>query len=207
MRSFLSKKKIDMGALMVTALFGMLLFSSRAAGAGDFGIVTDVSGKVFIQRGEQKIAADLAMNVFVSDKVSIEKDSEITIISYDDCMEWVLKGADQITFRAGKKKPLSEKHEISAARKLPVCYKPDAFQGVVSQKIGGIPLMGVEEDPVACLREEAEKGSASNSALMILIMHDLKQGERESALVYFEALKARLPESGFVKDMAASFAK
>jgi hypothetical protein len=159
-----------------------------------------------IQRADEKLSADLGVNLLRDDRICLEKDSKLVIVSYEDCTEWAAAGEDTLTFKAGNA-PVSEKQKILASRKLPVCYKPEAFQGEIPQKIGGIPLMGVEADPADSLRDELKGGNASNSTLMTLMMHDLKEGDIESAKTCFDILKTRLPASEFLKQISARFEK
>lgn len=182
-------------SLMVFAL----AFSAPPSYALEFGIVMDVSGTVFIQRGRETVPPDLGLNVSSGDTITLGEGSSIVIVSYSDCSEWVLKGPDRITIRgeliAGKR----------PTRQLPVCYSPEEFKEGDAHVIGGFVLRGQPGDPLASLRDEFERGEASNSTLMTLIMSDLSSGEAERARPYFEALRSRMPGSEFVKTIAKKF--
>jgi len=59
---------------------------------------------------------------------------------------------------------------------------------------------------VAGLRREFDEGTATNSTLMTLIMHDIRNGATDRARPCFEALRKRAPDSPFVRRMSVHFA-
>jgi hypothetical protein len=103
------------------------------------------------------------------------------------------------------KGPVSKSVNLSSQRQLPVCYSLDEFVTSDSDVIGGFVLRGIPKDPLASLREEFEQGKASNSTLVTLIIHDLKNGSIEKARLYYDTLQQRVPESKIVKVLSEKF--
>jgi hypothetical protein len=168
----------------------------------DFGIVMDLSGKVTIKHGVNTKTADLGSNIVTGDMIIIDKKAKAVIVSYGDCLEWSLSEAKRFIVKGGtifvNGKPLPY------SRRLPVCYSMEEIKKAGSEPVGGFVLRG-PNDPLAELREEFNSGKASNSTVMILLMHELNRGEVEKARPYYEFLKKRLPDSEFITNIAALF--
>jgi hypothetical protein len=209
MRYYQLKKENKMRSKAIILLFSgffILCFSLRSYAAQDFGIMMDVSGKVAIHRDGNPINADFGMNIFSGDIIELNKGSDAVIVSYADCQEWTLKGPDKVMIKTDEG-PESGSGMVAPSRQLPVCYGPEEFKEDGSDVIGGLVLRGQPKDPLAALREEFKGGTASNSTLMTLIMHDLKNGKIERARPYFDTLKVRAPESEFINNIARRFKK
>lgn len=172
------------------------------AETADFGIVMDLSGKVTIKRGANTIPADLGVNIVKGDMIILNKKAKAVIVSYNECQEWNLSEAKRFLVKGetilvnGKPLPYS--------RRLPVCYSMEEIKRAGSEPVGGFVLRG-PNDPLAELREEFNSGKASNSTVMILLMHELNRGEVEKARPYYEFLKNRLPDSEFITNIAPLF--
>jgi hypothetical protein len=168
----------------------------------DFGIVMDLSGKVTIKHGVNAKAADLGSNIVIGDMIILNKNANAVIVSYEDCREWRLSGAKRFLIKAGT--ILVNGKSLPYSRRLPVCYSMEEIRRAGSEPVGGFVLRG-PNDPLAELREEFNSGKASNSTVMILLMHELNRGEIEKAKPYYEFLKKRLPDSEFITNIATLF--
>jgi hypothetical protein len=182
----------------------VLCFSAYLFAAQDFGIMMDVSGEVSVKRDGQNMPADLGLNIFSGDTIVLGKNAGAVIVSYEDCQEWVIKGPDNVRIKINEGL-ISDSHKLAPSRQLPVCYGHEEFKEGVPDVTGGLVLRGQPKDLLASLREEYRNGNASNSTLMTLIMHDLKNGKKEQAKQYFNVLKKRAPESGFIKEISKMF--
>ena len=192
---------------MISAIVVVFLFcmSAQTVIADDFGIVMDVNGKINVQRGEQKLPVEIGLNIIYGDTIKLDKTNNIVIVAYDDCMEWDLTGphsiiikSDGIALKTG---------EASPKRQLPVCYSLEEFEGEKEDVMGGFVLRGSPKDPLASLREEFKHGKASNSTLITLIVHDLRNWKIEQARPYYEELHRRMPDSVFVNNFTKKFNK
>jgi hypothetical protein len=168
----------------------------------DFGIVMDLSGKVTIKHGVSTKPADLGINIVTGDIIILDKKAKAVIVSYGDCQEWNLSGANRFIVKGGT--ILVNGKPLPYSRRLPVCYSMEEVKKPGSEPVGGFVLRG-PNDPLAELRKEFNSGKASNSTVMILLMHELNRGEVEKARPYYEFLKERLPDSEFIKDIATLF--
>ncbi len=169
----------------------------------DSGIVMDVNGEVKLLRGGKQISVEVGLNLVQGDIIEIKKEGLVVIVSYVECKEWQLKGPDTINIVA--EGVVSTLNKVSPRRQLPVCYSLDEFDTNESDGIGGITLRGIPKDPLAFLREEFKHGKASNSTLITIIMHDLKNGNIEKARPCLETLRERLPGSKIVKALSEKF--
>jgi hypothetical protein len=168
----------------------------------DFGIVMDLSGKVTIKHGVNTKPADLGSNIVTGDMIIIDKKAKAVIVSYGDCLEWSLSEAKRFIVKGGT--ILVNGKPLPYSRRLPVCYSMDEIKKAGSEPVGGFVLRG-PNDPLAELREEFNSGKASNSTIMILLMHELNRGEVEKARPYYEFLKKHLPDSEFITNIATLF--
>jgi hypothetical protein len=168
----------------------------------DFGIVMDLSGKVTIKHGVNTKPADLGINIVTGDMIILDKKAKAVIVSYVDCQEWSLSGAKRFLIKAGT--ILVNGKSLPYSRRLPVCYSMEEIRRAGSEPVGGFVLRG-QNDPLAELREEFNSGKASNSTVMILLMHELNRGEVEKAKPYYEFLKKCLPDSEFITNIATLF--
>jgi hypothetical protein len=166
----------------------------------EFGIIMDVSGEITINRGENKIAAELGSTISPNDILTLTKGSTVALVSYDSCQEWILNGPDKITIKADKIN--SERGNISPERQLPICYSMEEIEDSKSDTIGGFVLRGAPKDPLASLRTEFKNGKASNTTLITIIMYDLHNGKVEQTEQYFKVLKSREPGSEFVRSLS-----
>lgn len=189
--------------LLFLSAFSFFCTQSDAGRSDDFGIVMDMSGNVQLIRGENTAPAEIGMNLIRGDAVDMPEGSSVVIVSYSDCNEWQITGPD--TVRITDEGLVSKSDKKVPQRQLPVCYSLTEFDSETPDVAGGIILRGIPKDPLAHLREEFKKGEASNSTLITLIMHDLKNSRVEKARPYFEALKARLPDSKIVNALSGKF--
>ncbi len=191
--------------LLIVLFIALILFCSQgfADTNDDFGILMDAKGGVKLLRGEKHISVEVGLNLIRGDIIEIEKEGLVVIVSYEECQEWQLMGPDTINIAASGVASTSNK--VSPRRQLPVCYSLDEFDNNESDVIGGITLRGIPKDPLASLRKEFKYGKASNSTLITIIMHDLKNGNIEKARPYFETLSQRLPGSKIVKAFSDKF--
>ncbi len=190
----------------VVVLSGLICFSLTAdlKAAEDFGIIMDTAGTVTIQRDTHKMSADLAMEIDFGDIITIAPESSLTVVGYDNCDEYVLKGKD--TFVVGERSGIQSarsRQKIAPTRKLPVCYSADEVSE--GDTIGGFIVRG--NDELSALRKEFAEGKASNATLLTLIMHDIINGKVEQARPYYDELKKRKPGDPFVKKLAKIFEK
>lgn len=191
----------------LSILLGCWLFSgSISTIADEYGMIMDLEGKINILRGNKTLKGDLGDLVEVGDRLILEKKSRATIISYLDCSEIIMTGALEVEVTWEKLKTKNKK-QLTKGRKMPVCYSHDELNTSDSGVIGGLVLRGVDSDPTRGLRIEFDKGLASNSILITLIMHDLANGEPEKALPYFKALRNYSPNSAFIAKVTPYFAK
>jgi hypothetical protein len=172
------------------------------AETADFGIVMDFSGKVTIKRGANIIPADLGVTIVTGDVIILYEKARTVIVSYGECLEWRLAGPKRILVKGGT--ILADGKPLPYSRRLPVCYSTEEIKKAGSEPVGGFVLRG-PKDPLAELRAEFNSGKASNSTVMILLMHELNRGELEKARPYYEFLKNHLPESEFITNLAPGF--
>lgn len=172
--------------------------------AAEFGVVMDVAGKASVQRLGKMFPADFGMNLQEGDELIAGKGGSITFVTYSDCREWRIEGAGQTRLTASGASVVKGSAPKSG-RQLPVCYSPEEKQGNNSGVIGGFVLRGVPQDPVKELRDEFKASKASNTALMTLIMNDLRNGRKDLAREYYGELRRRAPESAFVQNLADEF--
>lgn len=174
--------------------------------AEDFGIVMDISGTVELISSEEKSHIDLGTNLLVGDKLSLKENSELVIVSYEDCIEWSIEGPSNIKVSTSGFEGDEEK--IVNLKQMPVCYNFSNMNDTESPFMGGITLRGRKSaDPLKALREEYEDGNADNSTLITLIMYGIKKNKTEETLPYFNELKKRRPDSSLVKEIAKHFEK
>ena len=179
---------------------------STAAAADDFGIITDLTGKTEIRRGTKSLPASVGGNLAVGDSLIGGKNTKVTIVSYDQCFEWTIKGPGTTELKYGN--VLSNGKKLRHDRRLPVCYSVSAVSTKAGNQMGGIVLRGAgPQDPVVDLREEFINGTASNSTILTLMMHDLNSGNIEKSRPYYNELKNRIPDAEIITRLETVFAK
>lgn len=172
--------------------------------AKDFGIVMDISGTVELISSDNKAHIDLGTNLLVGDKLSLKENSELILVSYEDCGKWSIKGPSNIKLSTSGFE--GEEEKIVYLKQMPVCYNISKMDDAGSPFMGGITLRGSKPvDPLEALREEYETGKADNSTLITLIMYGIKNNRVEEARPYFNELKARKPKSSFIKKITKYF--
>ena len=209
------------GFLMVLALAG-------AGYAQDFGIITDVSGKLAVQRNGKTKFLEMGASVAPQDILRVSRGGAATIVAYATCQEWLASGTGEITVE-NDKMAAGKGASLKIGKKLPVCYKPADIKGAGSHSMGGISLfakeskkpaqeaaapeeftstsVATETDPaIEPLKEEYQGGKASNSTVITLMMYELGANKVAAAKPYYEDLKKRVPQSAVVKDLAPRFA-
>lgn len=202
-------KEIKMHAqVWIAAVLFILLAISTATAqeSREFGMLMEASGDVWILRGNENFSGDLGANVFSGDTIRVGQNSKIVIISYGDCLEWSLTGSESFSVKTGSGITIKD-NNIEPVRQLPVCYSPKDFEGSDSFSPCGFVLRGDPTGSVDLLRKEFESGNVSSSTLLTLLMHELSNGNKESAKPYFDSLKKQEPESGFVQKIANEFEK
>lgn len=211
-------------------IFGGFLMVLALAGTGyaqDFGIVTDVSGKIALQRAGKKTIIDMGASLAAKDILHISKGGAATIVAFASCQEWLVSGAGEITVEGEKVVP-GKGALLKMGKKLPGCYKPGEIKGAGSHSMGGISLFGKESkgsapegagpqelamtpEPSAAdleiksLKEEYLSGKASNSTVIALMMYELNANRIALAKPYYDDLKTRAPQSALVKEFAPRF--
>ncbi len=191
-----------------TGLVMLILFlvAPTVYAADDFGIITDLSGKTELKRGNKNLPVSIGLNLSVGDSLLTARNSRITLVSYDQCLEWTINGPGNLELKYGGIVYNGKKfrHE----RRLPVCYSMTAVNNTSGKQMGGIVLRGAgPKDPVAELRDEFADGTATNSTVLTLLMHDLNNGNAEKARPYYEYLKKRLPDAEIIIRFSGVFEK
>ncbi len=187
----------------ILAIAVLLLFGTDLM-AEDFGMIMDTSGKISLNRQGKKIKAEIGQTLFAGDSIRLDKGSSLVLVSYELCEEWIIDGPLTLTFTEydiiADKDPQPE-----PGRQLPVCYSLDEMSTTDSDTLGALVLRGSPDDPVRKLRMEFNNGQASNSTLMALILHEIKNGSTAQAEPFFQELKKRAPDSAFIKKMEHAF--
>ena len=191
-----------MRALLV--FFCLVSGLTTANAQEDFGMVMDVAGRVVVHRGAENFPADLGRTVLVGDRFELSDTSRLTIVSFQDCREWLLTGPSEATTRWTRIEG-SGLQQPEPGRRLPVCYSQQELEVEDPGVLGGLVLRGIPEDPVAGLRREFDSGQAPNSTLVTLIMHDLANDDPDRAKPYMQELQRRAPNSAFVKRLSGLF--
>ena len=187
---------------MAALLMAVTVTTTNAA--DDFGIVTDLSGNTEIKRAIKSLPATVGFNLTIGDSLVLGKNAKITIVSYDQCLEWNIKGPGTTELKYGS--TLFNGKKLRHDRRLPVCYSMSAATTNVSDHMGGIVLRGGgPKDPVADLREEFSAGSAVNSTIFTLLMHELNSGNIEKSRPYYEEMKKRMPDAEIITKLAPVF--
>jgi hypothetical protein len=177
----------------------------------DYGMITDITGEVKILANDKKVPDDLLFyNLSVGDELVIAKDSNLTVISYKDCWEWLIEGPAEIKISMVRIDVVKGAEDtIKALRKLPICFNPNEIEGLESEHGGGLYFRGSTRntaiDPTESLRKEFATGEASNSTLITLIISDIRDNNIEEGRKYFEELKKRRPNSPFIKGITKYF--
>lgn len=193
-----------MKKLFFVSLLATIFLFPNLSLAEDYGVVMDISGSVELISNGKKSPVDLGTNLSIGDEISLNKDSSLVVVSYEDCLEWKINGPNKIKVSAAIHK---DKKKVTILRQLPVCYSPSEMNTSDSQSIGGFVLRGMPVDPLEQLRNEFKSGKASNSTLMTLIMHDVNNKEINKAKPYYSELKQRMPNSSFIKEIKKYFVK
>ena len=179
--------------------FGLLLIFSSSVWAEDFGMAMSIEGKVMLQRNSESIPLEFGESIYEGDILQLAEKTEMILISYIDCQEWELQGPLEVTVTWELTK--KGKGSMKPIKELPVCYSHEEISNDDSGTIGGLVLRGTPKDPVQQLRQEFIDGKASNTTLITLILHDLKEGNKKGSKIYLNALKQRSPNSAFIKKM------
>lgn len=184
--------KLSITGLIVIFFF----FLCQTLQAEEFGIIMEVAGKPNINREGETIAADFGQELQVGDILNAEEGSMMIVVAYESCEEWKLTGPEQVLVETNSNL-ISLSGPLSPARRLPVCYKPEAFAYGGPNVMGGTLLRStegeaVDVDKVNQIRQNAE---LTNSELMSLLMFDLQNGDKEKAVEYYEMLMSRNPSA------------
>lgn len=187
-----------------TILISALLIVSSPLMAADFGMIMETNGKTPLHRQGKSISSEVGQTLFVNDTLRLEASSSLVLVSYELCEEWIIDGPATLTITEDEitadKDPQPE-----PGRQLPVCYSLEDMATTESDTLGALVLRGSPDDPVRKLRHEFKSGAATNSTLMALILHDLKNGAAAQATPYFKELQKRAPGSAFIKKIEPSF--
>jgi hypothetical protein len=183
---------------------GLVLPVGHLRAAEDFGMVMDLQGKVSVEQQGKPGRISLGQTLFVGDRLTLEPQATLGVVSYSSCDELVLTGPAQAQVEAAGLRA-SDGSAVKVARRLPVCYSQEELNASDSGVIGGLVLRGAPKDPVFELRQEFAAGKASTSSLMTLIMHDVTNGNAAQARPYYQALQQQAPDSRFVQDMRPHF--
>lgn len=165
----------------------------------EYGMVMDVVGDAELQRPDKPPVKPLAGDTLMDgDRLKLNKDSELFIVSFDDCVEYHLTGNIEITIAWILEK--QGNGSVTEIRQLPACYRPEDINPADSGSVlGGVILRSHTDDSMDPLRQEAGQGQLSNSALITLLIYELNYGKTDTTMDYFNLLKQREPESSLVK--------
>ncbi len=185
----------------ILAGLGVVLAWSSSSFALNSWKVSDLSGDVFLTRGNDRIAAAIGLDIASGDAMTIEDGAWIELVSTGTCEVWELKGTRQLTFAEREILSSPGGDKIPPVHRLSVCFNPAGFSIGKAQRIGGIIERGGSAED-----ELSEIGSESNAALInLIIFHALSGKDIEKARPYYEALKQRAPGSQFVGSVAEIF--
>jgi hypothetical protein len=188
--------------LSVLLFCGSFLSSSAYAANEAFGMIAESEGSAQLINGDAKTAAELGSVLKSGDKLILDANSKLTIISFADCEEMLAYGKDEIII--DKYKAHSQRFgDLKPIRRLPVCYNPQDFDAQDSGTIGGYFMRG-PDNAMSELQNEADQGDMS--ALIALVLHDIKNKQSALARPYFERLKQKYPNSKWVKNLERHFA-
>lgn len=178
-------------SVMATAVFFLLC---QTLYAEDFGIIMEASGESTINRAGKNIGADFGQDLKVGDIINAGEGSMMIIVAYESCEEWKVTGPEQVLIETPSN-IISLSGQLSPARRLPVCYKPEAFAYSGPNVMGGTLLRSGEgEGPdVAKIDQIRQNADLSNSELMSLLMFDLQNGDKDKALEYYNMLISKNP--------------
>lgn len=180
-------------SMTIVATFVCVLFVQTLY-AEEFGIIMEVAGESTVNREGKNINADFGQDLRVGDILNAGEGSMMIIVAYESCEEWKVTGPEQALIET-KSNIISLSGQLSPARRLPVCYKPEAFAYSGPNVMGGTLLRSGEgEGPdVAKIDQIRQNADLSNSELMSLLMFDLQNGDKEKALEYYEMLMSKNP--------------
>ncbi len=185
----------------ILAGLGVVLVWSSSAFALNSWKVSDLSGDVYVSRGNDRVPAAIGSDISLGDTLTIGDGAWIELVFTGTCEVWELKGARQYTFTEREIMSSPEADKIPPNQRLAVCFNPAGFSMGKAQRIGGIIERGGPVDD-----ELSEIGSESNAALInLIILYALNENDVEKARPYYEALKGRTPDSGFVASVAGVF--
>ncbi len=181
--------------LLIATLF--LLITASSSRGEYYGIVADQVGEVVSLSQDKKVVKDLlGANLSKGDEFSLESGSSLTVLSYMDDEEWLIKGpvhikieADHIVLMKGTEDMIEPLGDLLA------CYTPDEIASPVS---GGLVLRGEKgEDPI----------ELSNTELITKIMNNIIESIRTLEMVrtHYEELKGRMPDSQFIESVEKHF--
>jgi hypothetical protein len=163
--------------------------------------ISDFSGEVSFMHGNERVAASIGGLIASQDTLSIGQGAWVEVVSAGTCEVWELKGAGQYSFGEHDTITGPDRNKVSPDQRLSVCFDPGGFSTGRAERIGGIIERGGSPE-----EELAEIGSKSNAALInLIILNALQQKDIERARPYYEALKNRSPNSGFVASVAEMF--
>jgi len=189
------RRKVLKGIL---GALGILLLWSSSSFALSSWKVCDLSGEVFLTRGNDRTAAAIGSDIASGDTLTVKGGAWIELVSTGDCHVWELKGDRQYSFTEHEVMS-REGDKVPPAHCLAVCFNPAGFSMGKAQRIGGMIERGGSVDD-----ELVETGS--NAALInLIILHALGGQNIEKARPYYETLKQRAPGSKFVESVSKVF--
>jgi hypothetical protein len=163
--------------------------------------VIDLSGDVYLGRGNERIAAAVGLDIAAGDRLTIGGGAWIEVVFTGTCEVWELEGTRQYSFTEHEIMSSPEGDRIPPNHRLPVCFDPAGFSTGKAQRLGGIIERGGSAED-----ELAEIGSKSNAALInLIILCALSDEDIEKAVPYYKELKKRAPGSAFVASVVKIF--
>jgi hypothetical protein len=185
----------------ILAGLGVVLVWSSSAFAINTWKVSDLSGDVYLSRGNDRVPAAIGSDIASGDTMTIGDGAWIELVFTGTCEVWELKGTRQYAFTEHEITSSPGGDKIPPNQRLAVCFNPAGFSIGKAQRIGGIiERGGPVEDELSGI------GSESNAALInLIILHALSEKDIEKARPYYEALKRRTPGSAFVASVAEIF--
>ncbi len=182
--------------LLVTVL--CMLIGTCPSWGEYYGIVSDQVGEVgYISQGKKSEKDLRGYNLYGGDEVILEEGSILTVLSYVDDEELLIKGPVHVKFEIDcivlVKGP---DDRVVRSVNLYASYTPDEIASPVA---GGIVLRGEKED----LRK------LSNTELISSVMNDVRDRmlALKTAREHYEELKKRMPDSQFIESVEKYFEK
>ena len=176
--------------------------SAEAGVESSVGLITELSGTVWLHRNGEKLEASTGKSLFAEDILALTEGSRTSLLSFPGCEEWVFSGPDKIRLDTDIP-PVSEVHpDMRPAGTFDICFDPGSFLSASHGRLGGI---AVRSDIVGPQRLKAGDGNATTAELLTIVLFDLKRERPEKAKPYYEMLAERMPPGPILKTLSGYF--